>query len=170
MKNPQSSVRYSVIAPGTRSPPSPPSAIHAPAAYRLEVRARGLERRFELAEQAFRLLGVVGRVVAHVDVDRDRALLRPRMNREMRLGEDHRSGDALRLELVKTIADDCKTGLLDGCKTALLQRHRVRHFRRIGRAVVPLSKQMNSIHHSSPTLKPPTPVFLRREKGNPTKE
>src|SRR6266498_5907587 len=87
-KNPQSSVRYSVMTPGAMSPPLPGvSGIEAPAPDRMELRARGLERALERSKQPLRLRRVVGRVIAHVDVDRDEAVLGPRMDREMRFGE-----------------------------------------------------------------------------------
>src|SRR6185503_10897454 len=103
-KNAQSSVRYSVIRPGPTSPGCLASGIPTPAANRLEALARGLERGLERREEALGLAGVVGGVVAHVDVDRDEAGLRPRMNRQMRLGKEHRAGDALRRELEEAVA------------------------------------------------------------------
>src|SRR5512146_2318136 len=100
MKNPHSSVRYSVIAPGAMSPPAllpgglPDSGILSPAVDRVEARARRLERGLERAEQPVGLVGVVGREIADVDVDGDEAVLRPRVDREVRFGEQHRAGDA----------------------------------------------------------------------------
>ena len=110
MKNPQSSVRYSVIAPGREvaraalQPSAPPRWI----AWK-RVRS-GFSTRSSARNSALGLRGVVGRVVADVDVDRDEAALGPRVDREMRLGEQHRAGDALRLELEETVADDRQAG------------------------------------------------------------
>src|SRR5512147_2660156 len=109
MKKPHSSVRYSVIAPGAMSPPAPglpDSGIASAAVDRVEARARGLERRFERAEELVCLVGVVGRQVADVDVDGDEAVFWPRVDREVGFGEQHGAGDALRLELVERVADD----------------------------------------------------------------
>src|SRR5882724_1816810 len=115
MKNPQSSVMYSVIAPGARSPgvlsrarspgdlssARPPGGstgveescvaaasesdasggglggILAPAPDRVIVRALRLQHRLQRAKDALGLVGVVGRVVADVDVDSDEARFRP---------------------------------------------------------------------------------------------
>src|SRR5262245_4220067 len=104
MKKPQSSVMYSVIAPGARSPPG--SGILPAAVNGLEPRSPRLQHRLELAEYSLSLRGVVGRVIADVDVDGHEARFRPRVDGEVRFGEQHRPGDALRLELVEVVADD----------------------------------------------------------------
>ncbi len=70
-------------------------------------------------------------VVADVDVDRHEAVLGPGVDREVRLGEQHRAGDALRLELMETLADDGETGLLDRLHTDVAQRLCAREFRRL---------------------------------------
>ena len=72
----------------------------------MKLRALGFERQFERSEQLFGFRGVVGREIANVYIDGDKAVLGPCMNREVRFGEQHRPGDALRLELVKRVADD----------------------------------------------------------------
>src|SRR5262245_58227849 len=107
MKNPQSSVMCSVIAPGARSPSASVLAAVtlAAAMNRLEPRALGLQDRLELAEHPFGLRSVVGRVVADVHVHGDKAGFGPRMHGEMRLRQQDRAGDALRLELEEIVAD-----------------------------------------------------------------
>src|SRR5262245_39989168 len=107
MKKPHSSVRYSVSAPGTRScsEPSPGvSGIEPTAGDRVELAPLRLERELERAEQRFALRVVVGCQVADVDVDGDEAVLWPCVDREVRFGEQHRAGDALRFELVEAVA------------------------------------------------------------------
>src|SRR3569623_524772 len=110
-KNAHSLVRYSVMAPGAMSSgcfvpvASLPgswldgSVIASSAPDRLEMLARGLERALERIEQPLRLVGIVGRVVALVDVDRHEPRFGPRVDRQMRFGEQHRAGDALGLDL-----------------------------------------------------------------------
>src|SRR6185437_13564806 len=144
MKKPQSSVRYSVIAPGAMSPGSR-SAIGSTALYGLETRALGLQHFFKRVEQRLGLARVVGRVIADVHVDRHRSDFRPSMNREMRFGEDHRAGDALRLELVETLADRGEAGLFDRAQAQSAQRAGVEHFRFCRRATIPLAQQMDSV-------------------------
>src|SRR5574337_992305 len=102
MKVPQSPVTYSVITPGTRSP----SVILPAAMNGLEALAARLQRRLDRGEHALGLAGIVGRVVAHVDVDGHESRFGPGVDREMRLGEEHRSRHALRLELEEAVADD----------------------------------------------------------------
>src|SRR5512143_1207023 len=111
-KKPHSSVRCSVIAPGTMSPPGLSVAsggILASAMDRMEFHALRLQRRLERAEQPFRLRRIVGRQVAHVHVDADEAVLRPCVNGEMRFGEEHRTGDALGRELVEALTHHGET-------------------------------------------------------------
>src|ERR1700750_1925923 len=103
MKKPQSPVMCSVIVPGTPSSRPAGSVILAAAMDGLEARTRGLQHRFQLAEHALGLRGVVGGVVADVDVDRDEAGFGPRVDGKMRFGEQHRAGDALRLELEEIV-------------------------------------------------------------------
>src|SRR3954463_5627810 len=103
MKNPQSSVRYSVITPDARSPSGGRPVILAPAVNRLKTRAPRFQHRLQRAVHALRLACVVGRVIAHVDIDGDEPRFGPRVNREMRFGEKHRAGDALWLELKEPI-------------------------------------------------------------------
>src|SRR5437762_13830979 len=98
MKKPQSSVKYSVIAPGARSPSGFLAVILAPAPYRLKARALRLQHRLQREKDTIRLVAVVSGVVADVNVDRDEARFGPRVNREMRLGEKYGAGDALGLE------------------------------------------------------------------------
>src|SRR5690348_2293830 len=100
---PQSSVRYSVITPGARSPDAAASSVMrhrarsretrrfagqkwrvrflASAMDRVEACARRLQRPLEHLEYAFRLGRVVRRVVADVDVDRHEPDFGPRMDR-----------------------------------------------------------------------------------------
>src|SRR4029453_19354633 len=111
MKNPHACVRYSVIRPGERSPPSSgvfprSSGSRFATTDRMKLRTLGLERRFKRTEQLLGFRRVVGREVAHVDIDRDKAVLGPRVNREVRLGEKHGPGDALRRELMECVADE----------------------------------------------------------------
>src|SRR6266576_5890267 len=113
MKNPQSSVKYSVIASGARSSSGFLAVILAPAPDRLKARALRLQHRLQRAEDAVRLIAVVGGVVADVNIDRDEACFGPRMNREMRFREKHRAGNALGLELEEPVADDRATGFLN---------------------------------------------------------
>src|SRR6476620_8294019 len=100
-KRPQSSVRCSVRIPGARSPGGDtewliPRLIldHflAAAVNRLKSLATRLQRRLERLEHALGLAGVVGRVVADVHVYRHESRLGPRMDRQMRFGEEHRPG------------------------------------------------------------------------------
>jgi hypothetical protein len=69
---------------------------------------------------------------------------------EVRLGEDHRAGHALRVELVEAIADDREPGRAHRVEAALAQRLGVRHLGQVRWAVVPLAQQMDSVHQSSP--------------------
>src|SRR5512142_3567816 len=94
-----SSVRYSVRSPGRTSPPVFSSGIAPSAMDRLEARVLRREGLLHRAEQPFRLGGVVGRVVAHVDVDRHETVFGPGMDREMRLRQQNRAGHTLGLEL-----------------------------------------------------------------------
>ena len=99
-----------------------------------------LQCRLQRAEDALGLVGVVGRVVAHVDVDGDEARFRPRVDREMRLGEQHRSGDALRLELIRS--DRRRSSARTACSrldAKHAQRIGARELRRVGRAAVPFA-------------------------------
>src|SRR5258705_13305545 len=122
------------VAPGTC-----PSAIHAPAMDHLILGPRGLQHGLERAEQPLRLVAVVGREIADVDVDGDEATLRPRMNGEMRFGEQHGACDALRLELVERVADDREPGIAGGLQAYGAQRFATRELRRVGRASVPFA-------------------------------
>ena len=112
MKNPHSSVRYSVISPGRglrRLRRARPGLVRhrcrrdgsngssCAAACSAASSARNSRSAFSR---------VVGREIAHVDVDGYEAVLRPRVDREVRFGEQHRSRDTLRRELVERIADD----------------------------------------------------------------
>src|SRR5256885_17196994 len=84
MKKPQSSVKYSVIAPGARSPSEGRAVILAPAANRLKARALRFQDFLQRAKHTLRLTAIVGGVVADVDVDGDESRFRPCVNREMR--------------------------------------------------------------------------------------
>src|SRR5437667_5186723 len=139
MKKPQSSVKYSVIAPGARSPSEGRAVILAPAANRLKARALRFQDFLQRAKHTLRLTAVVGGVVADVDVDGDESRFRPCVNREMRFGEKHRAGDALRLELEEPLADDRKPGLLNGLETSVAQCVGACENRRVGRAAVPFA-------------------------------
>src|SRR5678815_3828972 len=98
-KKPVSSVRYSVSTPGSRSEGF--SSGIAPAAVDgLEFRALRPQCVLHRAKKLFGLGRVVGRIVADVDVDGDEAMLGPGVDRQMRFGQKHGSGDALRLELM----------------------------------------------------------------------
>src|SRR5438067_9125853 len=130
MKNPQSSVRYSVIAPGARSPSGFLAVILAPAADRLEARALRLQHRAQRTKDAVRLVAVVRGVVADVNVDCDKSRFRPRVDRQMRFRKQHRAGDALGLELEKPIADDSEAGFFNGLETNVAQRFGARENRR----------------------------------------
>src|SRR6476469_5840001 len=111
MKNAQSSLRYSAIAPGAMSPGRrAASLIAASAPDRLEALALGLQHGLERREQPLGLVGVVRGVVAHVDVHRDEAGFGPRVDGDVRLGQQHRSRDALRLELEEALADNRQVG------------------------------------------------------------
>src|SRR5215831_10463242 len=100
MKKPHASVRYSVINPGAMSPPDS-SGILAAAMDRMEPGALRLQRGLDGAEELLRLCRVVVREIAHVDIDGDKPVLRPGVNRKMRLGQQHRPRDALRSELME---------------------------------------------------------------------
>src|SRR5487761_292359 len=150
MNDPQSPVRYSVMTPGARSPGETSSVILAATVYGLEALAPRLECRLERGEHALRFDRVVRRVVAHVDIDRDKAGFRPSVNGEMGLGEQHRTGDALRFELVEAIADDRQARCRDGPEAQLAQRLGLRQRRDVGRASVPFTQQMNTVHRISP--------------------
>src|SRR5664279_549843 len=112
MKNAQSSVRYSVIAPGAISPgggltpSSGRSGILASAMDRLEMRALRTQRGLQHLEHLLGLRRVVRHQVADVDVHRDKGRLGPRVDRDMRFGEQHRARHALRLELEEALAHD----------------------------------------------------------------
>src|SRR6187200_2929252 len=64
----------------------------------------------------------------------------------MRFCEQHRAGDALRLELKEAVADDRESGFVYGLATHVPQRARLRQQRFVGRATVPLAQQMDSFH------------------------
>src|SRR3982751_3727050 len=106
MKYPHSCVRYSVISPGARSCPSPrspapdasgagTSGILAAATDGVKARALGFEHPLQRVEQRLGLGRIVRLVIAHVDVHRHEPMLRPRVNGEMRFGEEHGARDAL---------------------------------------------------------------------------
>src|SRR5262249_43180300 len=142
-KKPVSSVRYSVSSPGRRSPavlvsssapaavaallPGPFSRIAPPAMDRLELRALRLEGVLHGAKELLGLGGVVGGVVAHVDVDRHEAVLGPGVDRQVRFGEQHGAGHALRLELEEALAYD-------------------RHARRLGQAQAQRAQSLRASH------------------------
>jgi len=106
----------------------------------------GLQRRLERGEHALGLCRVVGRVVAHVDVDGHESGFGPRMDRQVRFGQQDRAGDTLGLELKEAVADDRETGIIDGSATKVAQCVRLRQQRFVGRATVPLAQQMDSFH------------------------
>src|ERR1700704_1797361 len=98
-EKPHSAVSCSVMTSGARSCGAPvapgtcPSAIHAPAMDHLILGPRGLQHGLECTEQPLRLVAIVGREIADIDIDGDEAALRPRVNGEMRFGEQHGAGD-----------------------------------------------------------------------------
>src|SRR4051794_10232387 len=90
MKNAQSSLRYSVIAPGAMSPgrrgvPGGSSGIVTAPVDGLEALARRLQHGLERLEQPLGLVGVVRGVVAHVHVHGDEPGLGPGMDGDVRL-------------------------------------------------------------------------------------
>src|SRR6478752_2806710 len=130
-KKPQSSVICSVRIARARSSGGDSSCVivdhlFAAAVNRLESLLPRLQRSLERLEHALGLERVVRRVVAHVDVDRHEPRFGPRMDREMRFGEQHRSGDALGFELEEAIADDRESGILDRTAAQIAQRVRLR--------------------------------------------
>src|SRR5437764_865406 len=120
MKKPQSSVSCSIIAPlhvsalGSESATSAGSVILPATLDRMEFGAQRFQRDLERTEHALRLGLVIGQQIAHVDIDGHEAEFGPGMDGEMRFSEQHRAGDALRLELVEAIADNGKTRVFDG--------------------------------------------------------
>src|SRR6185369_16981480 len=64
----------------------------------------------------------------------------------MRFCEQHRAGDALRLELKEAVADDRESGFIYGLATHVPQRARLRQQRFVSRATVPFAQQMDSFH------------------------
>src|SRR5215467_7761427 len=98
------SSRYSVRTPGARSWLS--SGIHPSAMNRLELVPLRPQYVAHRLEKPFCLRRVVRGVVADVDVDGDEPMLGPRMDREMRFGEQHRSGHPGGRKLMETVADN----------------------------------------------------------------
>ena len=65
----------------------------------------------------------------------------------MRFGEQHRAGDALRLELEEAVADDREARIARRPATqGRATRLPASAIRRVGRATVPLAQQMDSVH------------------------
>src|SRR5512144_16228 len=166
-KKPHSSVIASIIAPSGRTSPAPgapplrSAAILAAAHQRVEAGSPRLERGFQRAEQLLGFLRVVVEQVADVDVDRHEAVLWPRVDRHVRFGEQHRSGDALRLELVEAVADRRQLRRGDRLEAKRAQRRRVVHLGRVRRAVVPFPQQMDAVHRrTSPKKKMPRSQYL----------
>src|SRR5438552_13620748 len=110
MWNPQSSVSSSINSSCARPcctkwallPPS--SVILAAAKDRLVFCALRPHRRLQRTKQLLRLVAVVGRQVAHVDVDRHETIFRPGVDREMRFREKDGTRDTLRPEPVPRVA------------------------------------------------------------------
>src|SRR5690242_20460605 len=121
MKKPHSSVRYSVIAPGARSPSGGLAVILAPAANRLKAGTRRSKLSQQRVKHALRFAAVVGCVIADVDVDGDESRFGPCVNGEMRLGEKNGAGDALRLELEEAFADDGEARVFNRPETDVAQ-------------------------------------------------
>src|SRR5689334_22004418 len=115
----------------------------------LELGAARLERRLERVEYALSLGRVIGGVVAYVDVDGHETRFGPRMDRKMRFGKQHGSGNSVRLELEETIADDRETRFVDHPAAQVTQRIGLRQ-QRFGRATVPFAQQMDSFHRMYP--------------------
>ena len=90
--------------------------LHQQVLAAVDLLARDLGRLEEAddgVEQAPRLGGVVGAVVADIDVERQPLALGPGVDREVRLGEHDAAGEAAALELVEGNADRCETRSLD---------------------------------------------------------
>jgi hypothetical protein len=73
------------------------------------------EHEHQRVEQLLRLAGVIGGEVAHVDIERHAAPLRPGVDRQVRLREQHGAGDAAGLALplgenVILLVDDRQPG------------------------------------------------------------
>src|SRR4051794_35243971 len=142
MKKPHSSVRCSVMRSGARSCADVSdgvSGILATATNRVEVRALGLQHLLERAKQCLGLGRVVRLIIADVHVDRHEPVLGPRVDRKMRFGEQHRPGDALRLELMKAVPHPRETRLEAGFEARLAQRFSARELRRARKAAVPFA-------------------------------
>jgi len=68
----------------------------------------------------------------------------------MRLGEQHRSGDAVGLELKEAVADDRQSRFVDRAAAQGTQCIGLRQQRFVGRATVPFTQEMDSFHRINP--------------------
>src|SRR2546430_15876683 len=109
-----------------------------------------LEVRDDRVEQRSRFGGIVGTVVADVDVERQPLALGPGMDREVGLGEHQAAREARALELMEAHADGRETGRLHqrhalGAEFLALEKEL-----RIAAAASQVADQMETVHSSTP--------------------
>src|SRR5712664_1121660 len=101
-------------------------------------------------EEISRLGGIVGTVVADVDVERQPLALGPGMDREVGLGEQQAAREARALELMEAHADDRETGRLHQLQALGAEFLALEKELRIAAAAGQVADQMQAVHSSTP--------------------
>src|SRR2546422_4012950 len=109
-----------------------------------------LEVRHDRVEQLSRLGGIVGAVVADVDVERQPLALGPGMDREVGLGERQAAREARALELMEAHADGRKTGRLNQLHALGAEFLALEKELRIAAAAGEVTDKMQAVHSSTP--------------------
>src|SRR3989442_9722526 len=109
-----------------------------------------LEVRDDRVEQLSRLGGVVGAVVADVDVERQPLALGPGMDREVGLGEHQAAREARALELMEAHADGGETGGLHPPDALSAEFLALENELRIAAAAGQVADKMQTVHSSTP--------------------
>jgi hypothetical protein len=101
-------------------------------------------------EHFARLGGIVGAVIAHVDVERQAPGLGPGVDRQVRLGQHHRAGVARALELVEAHAHDREPRGIDELDALFAESLSVEQELRIAAAAAEVTDEMQTVHFLSP--------------------
>src|SRR5437879_7707702 len=109
-----------------------------------------LEVRHDRVEQLSRLGGVVGAVVADVDVERQPLALRPGVHRKVGLGEHQAAREARALELMEAHADGRETGRLHQLHALGAEFLALEKELRIAAAAGEVADKMQTVHSSTP--------------------
>ena len=118
-----------------------------------------------------RALRVVGAEVAHIGVDRHAADLGPSVNRQVRLGQQHDTGDAAltrlggRREAMEQFANGGQPRFSHGRQAQRAQRRRLRHQRDVSKAVAQISGEVQALHRRIVAAFRPCPRQSRCRQG-----